>query len=1330
MRTIGLSLLFLTILCLTVAAGAESLVLPSGVRTVEAMAFMGDESITEAVIQEGVEQIGDQAFSGCTALRTVTFLSRSVRIARNAFENCPDLTFQVYEGSTAELYALSHGYRRSYLDSQSSVYERIMAMIGQYTSQGSTLQGKESRRVIIRVSGDHLPDISGFEPVSIVPRSSSIYFVQLPTEDATVACYEAMQALVGSEVVYAEYDASTSAIDDEVSAAGVMSWANSDPMGFDTYAPYVAGIETGSALIAVVDSGVNRNASYNHRLSSASINLIDDGQSDFYDGCRHGSLIASIINDCAGDANVKILSVRVVNNRNQTTPSLLGMGIAYAAEHGAHVINLSLNTSASAYVRDELQSAMRRARIVVAAGNDNINTSKVFPANVTGTIVVSGLQDAETIWHESNTGAQVMFAAPAVGISTAAYPSIPAGTSFAAPMISTLYALVGLDGTHSVNDMIDSCIDLGSAGKDSVYGYGMPDLNVLAALKVTSITADNAPALMLVGDAVTLDLTIQPARALDRTVTCVSSDENVLSVSRTDEGGLTLTALASGHATVTVTANDGGGASVAFDVTVVQEVESVTIRADSDELPMTRTMTLAVAISPTTADDQGIVWTSSNPEVAAVSADGLVTPVAPGAAVILAEAQDGYGAADELRLTVIEIPDAEAVGLLADGQSLLADDELNVRPGDVIRLTAQVYPVDAEQDVTWSIRAVPRTCATVDQSGQVTAVSAGAAFVTATTGNNCRGEVAINIMVMPTGVEMTGESILQVGATSVMSATVFPEDFVTDPTVRWISGNEAVATVDQNGVVTGVSGGDVTIYARASADETVQASKMITVRQMPQRLELSGEERLFIGYGQQLTALITPATTYDLSVTWVSSDPAVASVDENGLVTGLAEGTATITATSNADPAVADVLVVSVKPEWNEWTAWSGDPVEQTDDMEVETRTEYRYRDITYSAWSKWGAWTKTRQSVTDADIKQEASAKVYGWYYYLCPYCGNHNRYYTTCSSCGKTVGRDNTWHAYSTDQPWTSGVQGQSYTETYYGYGLLWSWSDSTGQSQIGTGYRYRTRTRTVSDWSAWSDTAVTASDTREVETRTACRYRLRNVFDESDISGWVTEDQLPEGAVVVNNRWTYTETTTSTAESMDGWTRSDGGWTKTGEGTVRYASFSSYPGFDRTNALYKKFNVSAPVASESAAARRTVTTSQDGWIYWHWMYSVSASAYDRVILYQTGYGPSGHTTAKYNYKYFQAYESSKNYSKTSANDGQNTTLYSWYLNQDSAYQSNAVSGGSWYWYRIPITKATYTDYTLSYTYTREMETSTEPAQGAGISNVVRYVRYLLGE
>ncbi|MBR1685826.1 MAG: Ig-like domain-containing protein [Clostridia bacterium] len=1330
MRKVWLCLLCLTLLLSSVPSvrSEGTFVLPLSARSIEDAAFMDNAAVQEVVIQENVEDIGSQAFSGCVSLSQVTFLSRTVSIAKDAFAGCPNVRFQVYPDSTAELYALSHGLEVSYLDAQKPVYEQVMSLVSRYASPGSTLQGKESKRIIVRVDGSRLPDISTFNPVSIVRRSSSIYFVQFGTEDDTLECYNFLSSMTGSGVVYAEYDEDTSVIDENAYASGIMTWSNEDPMGFDTYAPYVAGVQSGSVTIAVVDSGIRSNAVYNGMLLEDSINLVGDGQSKFYDGCNHGSKIAAIIRDCAGSANVRLLSVRVVNSANKTTPSLLGMGIAYAADHGASVINLSLNASASAYVKDELQNAMQRATVVVSAGNDRIDTSRVFPANVSGAVVVSGLEAEDLIWRESNTGSQVTFCAPAKGFRTSAGSFPDSGTSFSAPMISAAYALVKLDPTHSISDMINSCKDLGTPGRDSVYGYGMPDLNVLAALQVTSIEVQDAPKILLVGDSTPLNFTVLPERALNPTVSATSSDDTVLSITRTEDEGITLTALSSGKVTVTLSANDESGVSVSLDIQVVQEVEGLTIIADSDELPMTRTLNMRAAIEPAGADDMSVLWSSSNPAAAVVDADGLVTPVAPGIAIIRCEAADGYGAFDEITLNVIEIPDAEGVEIYAKDQPILAGDQLNVVPGETVNLTAQVYPYDAEQQVTWSILAYPSSCASVDLTGKVVTRSVGTAFVTAQTPNGKSTQFIIRIMQMPESISLSGENTVKVGEDLALSASLSPQS-VDDPVINWSSSDTSVAQVNQDGVVTGVGSGNAVIYAKANADETIQSSKLITVIQMPHSLKITGEVNIYAGYASKLTSEIVPENVYDTAVTWQSSQPEVATVDENGLVTAVGVGNTLITAVSHADETIADSVIVRVRSEWPAWTdEWSPDPVEATDSRQVETRKEYRYKETVYSSWSSWSAWDHSRQSIPDKDIKQEQSSTVYGWYYFLCPNCGNHNRYWGNgqCTQCGGNIPSGGSWHSYLLTQPWNAA--GQSFTETEYKLGLVWSWTDSDGQSQTGTAYRYRTRTRTVKDWTQWSTTPISADSLHEVETRTTYRYRDRTEFDTSDVSEWVSADAAPENATIVSTKWHYTETAISSSDTMEGWTQNKGGWVQSGTGSVRYANFSSYPGFDKSNALYTKFNVAAPKASESATAKRTVTTAQDGYIYWHWMYSVSASAYDRVILYQSGYGPSGHTTAKYYYRYFQAYESKTNFSKTALNDGQDTNLYSWYLNQ-SDHTSNAESGGSWYWYRIPITKATYTDYVLSYEYTREMESNTEPT-GDNVSNVVKYVRYLYSE
>ncbi len=538
--------------------------------------------------------------------------------------------------------------------------------------------------------------------------------------------------------------------------------------------------------------------------------------------------------------------------------------------------------------------------------------------------------------------------------------------------------------------------------------------------------------------------------------------------------------------------------------------------------------------------------------------------------------------------------------------------------------------------------------------------------------------------------------------------------------------------MDQNGLVRGVSGGEATIFARADADESIQASRLITVRQMPDSIQIRGSTEIYIGNHSRLTAEVTPANTYDSSVTWTSSDPNIATVSEDGLVTALSRGSVTITAKSNADESVAEMVVVMTEPEWTEWTAWTTTEAAATADMQVEDRIEYSYQDTTYTAWSRWSEYSTTPISVPsgDNDIMRVDTAPVYGWYYFLCPHCQNHNRYWGTnkCSNCGQTIPSGNTWHAYNTNQSWNA--EGQSYTETYYGYGLLWSWSDGNGLKGA-TGYRQQTRSRIVGSWSAWSPEAVTEFSTedrvRKVNTRKTWRRRYHSTFDEKVISDWVPENEAPVNVVVVNSKWKYTEHTSSASETLEGWTQApDGGWKQTASGSVRSANFSAYPTFDTGSALYRAYNVTPPTAYETAAAKRTVSSAEDGYIYWHYMYSVSANAYDRVIYYTTGYG-NGPVSRKYYYRYFQAHESTAAYNKTQANDGQDASLYSWYVNT-SDHQSNAESGGSWYWYRIPITKTTYTDYVKNYEYIRERETTEAPQTGGNITGAVRYVQYFL--
>lgn len=143
---------------------------------------------------------------------------------------------------------------------------------------------------------------------------------------------------------------------------------------------------------------------------------------------------------------------------------------------------------------------------------------------------------------------------------------------------------------------------------------------------------------------------------------------------------------------------------------------------------------------------------------------------------------------------------------------------------------------------------------------------------------------------------------LSIGDSFQLDATVSPSD-ATDASLTWSSSNTAVATVDANGLVTAVAEGTTIITAKANDGSGVSASCNITV-QKPVVLVTSvtlseTSATLLVGDTFQLEATVSPEDATDSSLTWTSSKPSVATVNANGLVTAVAEGTVTITAKAN-----------------------------------------------------------------------------------------------------------------------------------------------------------------------------------------------------------------------------------------------------------------------------------------------------------------------------------------------------------------------------------------------------------------------------------------------
>ena len=241
-------------------------------------------------------------------------------------------------------------------------------------------------------------------------------------------------------------------------------------------------------------------------------------------------------------------------------------------------------------------------------------------------------------------------------------------------------------------------------------------------------------------------------------------------------------------------------------------------------------------------------------------------------------------------------------------------------PGSIHQLTASVVPEDASiKTVQWS--SSNTAVASVDENGLITAISDGSATITVTTDDkgfseSCDLTVKTPVVAV-TEVTMNGclsEEMLK-GNTHRLSATVSPVG-ANDQRVFWSSSNISIATVNVAGLVTAVSEGSATITVTtndggftSTCDIAVTAVPTVAVT----GVSLSGcaEATMKIDSTRQLIATVSPANAHDQSVIWSSSNTAVASVDQSGLIDALSAGSSTITVTT-VDGGFSDQCIVTV----------------------------------------------------------------------------------------------------------------------------------------------------------------------------------------------------------------------------------------------------------------------------------------------------------------------------------------------------------------------------------------------------------------------------------
>lgn len=335
------------------------------------------------------------------------------------------------------------------------------------------------------------------------------------------------------------------------------------------------------------------------------------------------------------------------------------------------------------------------------------------------------------------------------------------------------------------------------------------------------------------------------------------------------------------------------GTSLSVEVKQIPAT-GITLNSTATKITRGKTTTLKATVTPTDTTDK-ITWESDNEEIATVDGNGKVTGIAVGTANITARAGEQSATCE---VTVEWIP-VESV--------TLDQTEYTIVRGKTANITTTILPADAS-DKNKVYHSADETVATVAY-GQIKAVGVGTTEITVTVD----GEVAratVTVTEIPiTSARFTQDSYnvsVTKGAGSEFSLAVEPVDQTDSPDFQWTVEDPTILslTVGTNKLkptLKGLKLGTTTVTMKI---RDIEISCQVTVNNPVSKVTVKGDaNRMLIGGTTQLTATATHVSTAfeftDTELTWSSSAPGVASVDQNGLVTALSTGMTYIYATAN-----------------------------------------------------------------------------------------------------------------------------------------------------------------------------------------------------------------------------------------------------------------------------------------------------------------------------------------------------------------------------------------------------------------------------------------------
>ena len=348
-------------------------------------------------------------------------------------------------------------------------------------------------------------------------------------------------------------------------------------------------------------------------------------------------------------------------------------------------------------------------------------------------------------------------------------------------------------------------------------------------------------------------------------------------------------------------------------VSVHAPIANIAVTPDSATILTGQSMRLSFSAYDKTGKSIGQIsnssakWQSSDPTVATVSNDGVVSGMSRGITSITLII-NGKSARAFVRIS--PLPVARVV--------LSPAPSANMKAGGTLKLSAEAQDSTGKALSDWIVvwQSADSSVATVSSSGTVTAYKAGSTVVTAIAGNKqAQTTVFATPAVIYSVAVLVNASSIQIGQTTQAAATAYDSsgNQISGRPVTWSSGSPSIATVSSSGGITGVANGKAKIIATVdgitgSVDETVSSATIANLS------VVLAKSLIAAGDTTRAKAVATDAAGNEITgrtVTWSSSNPAIATVSNLGLVTGVGAGTVSISALVDGLTSQGTVVVTS-----------------------------------------------------------------------------------------------------------------------------------------------------------------------------------------------------------------------------------------------------------------------------------------------------------------------------------------------------------------------------------------------------------------------------------